>query len=76
MSSFGPHSDDALALPFWNAAREDRLVLPYDRASGRCTWYPHAGADIDGARCGPAKLVAGPSCAPVNPAKAPMRRRW
>ena len=46
MSIFGPDSDDAMALPFWSAAREGRLVLPYGRASGRCTWYPHAGADI------------------------------
>ena len=47
MSIFGPDSDDAMALPFWSAAREGRLVLPYGRASGRCTWYPHAGADIE-----------------------------
>lgn len=69
MAIFGPHSDDALAAPFWNAAREDRLVLPYDRASGRCTWYPHAGADIDWREAkGPARLVAWSVVrAPINP---------
>ena len=73
MSTFGPYSDDALAAPFWNAAREDRLVLPYDRASGRCTWYPHAGTDIEWREVrGPARLVAWSVVrAPINPEFAP-----
>ena len=73
MSQFGPHSDDPLAAPFWNAAREDRLVLPYDRATGRCCWYPHARADIEWrAVSGGARLCAWSVVrAPINPEFAP-----
>jgi len=40
MAEFGPATDNPLAAPFWRAAREDRLVLPFDRSTGTPCWYP------------------------------------
>jgi len=73
MSTFGPHCDDRLATPFWSAAREDRLVLPFDRITGLCCWYPRAGADIEWRDVpGDARLVAWSVVrGPINPEFAP-----
>jgi uncharacterized protein len=55
VAHFGPHSDNPLVQPFWSAAREGRLVLPFDRQSGRVCWYPREDAatldwrEVDGA---------------------------
>lgn len=38
--AFGPWSNDPLAAPFWAAAREERLVLPWDTQAARFCWYP------------------------------------
>lgn len=40
MSIFGPESMDELARPFWQAAARNRLVMPFDRESGKALWYP------------------------------------
>ncbi len=40
MAEFGPASAHALTAPFWVAAREHKLVLPFDPATGRACWYP------------------------------------
>lgn len=40
MGEFGPSSTHALVAPFWAAAREQRLVLPFDPATGQACWYP------------------------------------
>jgi uncharacterized OB-fold protein len=77
MSTFGPQSEDPLAAPFWSAARQDRLVLPYDRATGRCCWYPHEHADIEwrevtgGARLCAWSVVRGPINPDFTPPYAP-----
>lgn len=73
MSAFGPESDDPLARPFWDAAREDRLVLPFDAASGALRWYPAAGDCLEWREVrGGARLVSYVVLrAPVNPEFAP-----
>lgn len=40
MAEFGPASASALVAPFWDAARQHRLMLPFDPATGRVCWYP------------------------------------
>lgn len=40
MGEFGPSSSNPSVAPFWAAARESRLVLPHDPATGRVCWYP------------------------------------
>jgi hypothetical protein len=69
MAAFGPESNDPLAAPFWQAAREQRLVLPFDRASGAPRWYPHAGDDVEWREVGgPATLVSFTVVrGPINP---------
>ena len=42
MQVFGPHAGDPLAQPFWDAAKKNKFVLPFDRASGKPCWYPRA----------------------------------
>jgi hypothetical protein len=69
MPAFGPESDDPLAAPFWQGAREGRLLLPFDRASGAPRWYPRAGDDIEWREVqGPATLVSFTVVrGPINP---------
>jgi hypothetical protein len=40
MAEFGPASANTITAPFWAAAREHRLVLPFDPATGKACWYP------------------------------------
>lgn len=44
MSAFGPESTDELVRPFWEGAAEDRLLMPFDRETGRPLWYPQRAA--------------------------------
>jgi uncharacterized protein len=71
MAEFGPSSDNPLAAPFWHAASEDRLVLPFDRSTGAPSWYPRADqASVLEWRevAGAARLIAWTVVrAPINP---------
>lgn len=73
MTPFGPESDDPLAEPFWRAARENRLVLPYDVAKLAWCWYPLTGAQLQWREvAGAATLVAWSVVrGPINPLFAP-----
>lgn len=74
MAEFGPHSQDPRIAPFWTAAREQRLVLPWDAAAGCFRWYPpEEGAALEwrevrgGARLFSYSVIRGP----INPDFAP-----
>ncbi|MBK6286926.1 MAG: OB-fold domain-containing protein [Gammaproteobacteria bacterium] len=69
MTPFGPESDDPLVEPFWRAAREDRLVLPYDRDKDAWCWYPRAGAQLQWREVGGGATLVAWSVVrgPVNP---------
>ncbi len=76
-AQFGPFSDDPLAAPFWAAARERRLVLPWDSRAGCFRWYPRGEAEIAWREVGgPASLfsfsvVRGPINPDFEPPYAP-----
>ena len=73
MTPFGPESDDPLAEPFWRAARENRLVLPWDGEKNAWFWYPRTGAQLQWREVeGAATLVAWSVVrGPINPLFAP-----
>ena len=35
-----PPAPSEVSAPFWDATREQRLVLPWSTATGRAVWYP------------------------------------
>lgn len=69
MAVFGPYSDDPLAAPFWAAARQERLVLPFDPASERFLWYPREQAGLEWREVGGAARLFSFSVVrgPINP---------
>ncbi len=73
MTPFGPESDDPLAEPFWRAARENRLVLPWDTGKHAWCWYPRSEAQLQWREVqGTATLVAWSVVrGPINPLFAP-----
>ena len=46
MGEFGPESSNSITAPFWAAAREGQLVLPFDPATGVACWYPREDGGI------------------------------
>lgn len=43
----GPDFDDPLVAPFWRAAQNGRLSLPWCARRNRFVWYPEAGAELE-----------------------------